>query len=303
MLLTIERALLSIDSRFRQMPVWSLGLLLVMLYSILFFVSPFVWPDASEFLRSKFYNTTFLMYVGVGIVAQLIDGALGMAYGVSASSFLMATGVSPAVASASVHVSEVFTTGASALSHVALKNIKKDLFRRMVMPGVLGAALGAYVLTSFNGDIVKPFVSAYLLLMGLLILRKVFYPPPPHVGEVKRVGWLALLGAFLDSVGGGGWGPVVNSTLLGKGGLAPRYIIGTVNTVEFFVTLTSAGVFTLFLGIDNFTVIGGLITGGVIAAPFGAVLIGKMKPKVLMTMVGILIILLSLRTLVKYIPL
>jgi uncharacterized membrane protein YfcA len=242
------------------------------------------------------------MYIGVGVAAQLIDGALGMAYGVSASSFLMATGVSPAVASASVHISEVFTTGASALSHVALKNIKKELFGRMVIPGVLGAALGAYVLTSFNGDIVKPFVSAYLLVMGLLILRKVFYPPAPHVGKIKRVGWLALLGAFLDSVGGGGWGPVVNSTLLGKGGLAPRYIIGTVNTVEFFVTFASAGVFTLFLGIDNFTVIGGLITGGVIAAPFGAVLVGKIKPNVLMVMVGLLIIFLSLQTLVKYIP-
>lgn len=134
------------------------------------------------------------------------------------------------------------------------------------------------------------------------MLRKVFVTSKHLGAEFKRPGWLALVGGFLDSIGGGGWGPVVNSTLLGSGGLAPKYTIGTVNTVEFFVTFASAGVFTLFLGIDSFTVIGGLIVGGVIAAPFGAVLVGRIKPRTLMLMVGLLIIFLSLRNLIKYIP-
>lgn len=298
----MEKVLFTIDNRFRQLPAWSLGAFVAVVYLFLFLFSPSIWPKASEFIFLNFYNTTFLTYVGVGIGAQLIDGALGMAYGISASSFLMATGVSPAVASASVHVSEVFTTGASALSHITLKNVKADLFKKMVLPGVLGAVLGAYVLTSVNGDAIKPFVSSYLLVMGVVVLRKVFVTSKHLGAEFKRPGWLALIGGFLDSIGGGGWGPVVNSTLLGSGGLAPKYTIGTVNTVEFFVTLASAGVFTLFLGIDSFTVIGGLIVGGVIAAPFGAVLVGKIKPRTLMLMVGLLIIFLSLRNLVKYSP-
>lgn len=295
------RGIVKLNLRLQQVPAWAWLVVILAMYGLVFFFSPYVWPDASKFIADNFYNRTFLIYVGVGIGAQLIDGALGMAYGVSASSFLMATGVSPAVASASVHVSEVFTTGASAISHFRMKNVKADLFKKMVLPGMIGAAVGAYVLTAIDGNVVKPFVSAYLLIMGIVIIRKAYFPPQQS-STVKRLGILALIGGFLDSIGGGGWGPVVNSTLLGTGKLEPKYTIGTVNTIEFFVTSASAGIFTLFMGIQNFTVIGGLVVGGVVAAPLGAILVGKIKPKTLMLMVGILVIFLSLRTLVKYLP-
>jgi uncharacterized protein len=297
----MTRSLLRLNIKLQQLPAWVWVVVILGVYGIVFFFSPYVWPDASTFLADNFYNRTFLIYVGVGIGAQLIDGALGMAYGVSASSFLMATGVTPAVASASVHVSEVFTTGASALSHFRMKNVKGELFKKMVLPGMLGAGIGAYVLTNIDGNIVKPFVSAYLLVMGVIIIRKAF-ALNRQPGKIQHIGILALIGGFLDSIGGGGWGPVVNSTLLGTGGHEPKHTIGTVNTVEFFVTSASAGIFTLFMGMQNFTVIGGLVVGGVVAAPVGAVLVGKIRPKVLMIMVGALVIFLSLRTLVKYVP-
>jgi len=250
---------------------------------------------------TQIFTPELLTYILVGIGAQLIDGALGMAYGVSSTTFLMSVGVSPAAASAAVHVSEVFTTGASGLSHLGFKNINKKLFRAMVIPGVLGAMLGAYVLTSINGDFVKPFVSLYLLIMGVVIIRKALRTIIAKE-KVSRVGLLALTGGFLDSIGGGGWGPVVTSTLLSKG-RSPKYTIGTVNATEFFVTFASAGVFTWFLGLQNISVIAGLVLGGIIAAPFGALLVGKIKPKPLMIAVGVLIILLSLRNLIKFLPL
>lgn len=249
----------------------------------------------------KFFTVELLTYVLVGIGAQLIDGALGMAYGVSSTTFLMSVGVTPAAASAAVHVSEVFTTAVSGLSHFRFKNINKRLFRAMVVPGVLGAMLGAYILTNINGDYIKPFVSVYLLVMGVVIIRKALRSVIAKE-KVQRVGLLALAGGFLDSMGGGGWGPVVTSTLLSKG-RSPQYTIGTVNATEFFVTFASAGVFTWFMGLQNVSVIAGLVIGGVIAAPFGALLVGKVKPKTLMIAVGLLIVFLSLRNLVKFLPL
>ncbi len=265
--------------------------------ALVYFVASNSFPVAFE----KFFTVELLTYVLVGIGAQLIDGALGMAYGVSSTTFLMSVGVTPAAASAAVHVSEVFTTAVSGLSHFRFKNINKRLFRAMVIPGVLGAMLGAYILTNINGDYIKPFVSVYLLVMGVVIIRKALRSVIAKE-KVQRVGLLALAGGFLDSIGGGGWGPVVTSTLLSKG-RSPQYTIGTVNATEFFVTFASAGVFTWFMGLQNISVIAGLVIGGVIAAPFGALLVGKIKPKTLMIAVGVLIVFLSVRNLIKFFPL
>lgn len=271
--------------------------LLLLVYLIIYLASSY----SIEHVFAKFSTPEFFTYMLVGICAQLIDGALGMAYGVSASTFLMSVGVSPAAASAAVHISEVFTTAVSGISHFRFKNVNKKLFRAMVIPGVLGAVVGAYLLTAVNGDYIKPVVSLYLLIMGIAILRKALRKVIPRE-KFKHVGLLALAGGFLDSIGGGGWGPVVTSTLLGKG-RSPQYTIGTVNATEFFVTFASAGVFTLFMGVQNISVIAGLIIGGIIAAPFGALVVGKISPKKLMIAVGVLIILLSLRNLIKFLPL
>lgn len=239
----------------------------------------------------------FALYVIVGFAAQLVDGALGMAYGVTASTLLLGFGVPPAVSSATVHAAECFTTGVSAVSHHAFGNIDRKLFRRLLLPGMLGAGLGAWLLTNIDGEALKPWVAGYLLLMGVIILFKTFRELVPR--EVtSHVSTVGFIGAFLDAIGGGGWGPIVASNLIARGHEL-RLTVGSVNAVEFFVTLTASAVFLLSLGTQHLGVVLGLALGGVIAAPMGAWLVRYIKPRVLMPVVGLLIITLSVRTLYK----
>jgi uncharacterized membrane protein YfcA len=239
----------------------------------------------------------FIFYAVAGFIAQLIDGALGMAYGVTATSLLLTAGVPPVAASATVHAAECFTTGASALSHKAFGNISKTLFRRLLLPGVVGAMLGAYVLTVLPGEKLKPFIAGYLLVMGIIILVKAFRVFPPR--EVTtHVTPLAFCGALLDAIGGGGWGPIVGSNLIVRGNDV-RETIGSVNAVEFFVTLASSIVFVAMLGTSNWRIILALGLGGVLAAPLGAWLCRRLPVKPFMMLVGALIMLLSVRTLYK----
>lgn len=241
-----------------------------------------------------------LVYIIVGFVAQMIDGALGMAYGVSSTTFLMSVGVAPAIASASVHVAEVFTTAVSGLSHLKLGNVNHSLFKRLVIPGVVGGALGAYVLTSIPNHILKPLVSIYLLGMGVRILIKAF-KEQQELNPREAGGWLIPLGAvggFFDAIGGGGWGPIVTTTLVATGE-TPRLTIGSVSLSEFFVTLAESATFILVLGsqlMEHWQIISGLLIGGVLAAPLAAYMCKKLSPKVLMIVIGVVIILLSLRT-------
>lgn len=234
-----------------------------------------------------------LLFTLVGFVAQMIDGALGMAYGVSATTFLMAFGIEPAVASASVHTAEVVTTGISGISHFRLGNTEKELMKRLVLPGMIGAVLGAYVLTAVPASVIKPFVSLYLLIMGALILYKAFREISPQVVR-SRLTPLGLVGGFLDAAGGGGWGPIVTSTLVARGH-DPRFAIGSVNATEFFVTLAQTITFVIAIGLTNWQAIFGLALGGAIAAPLAAVLTKRIKVRTLMIMVGLIIVGLSLR--------
>ncbi|WP_187261266.1 sulfite exporter TauE/SafE family protein [Pontibacter beigongshangensis] len=244
------------------------------------------------------FDNSFFLFVAAGFLAQIIDGALGMAYGVSCSSLLLYFGVSPAVASASVHTAEVFTTGVSGLSHLFMKNVNKKLFLKIVIPGVIGAVLGAWLISDIlDGGAVKPYISGYLLLMGVLLLIKSYKTLKPKE-EVKQVSLLGLTGGFCDAIGGGGWGPIVTSNLIFQG-RTPNETVGTVNTAEFFVAFFSTGVFLFFVGIDSWQIILGLITGGVVAAPLGAMMAKKVKPKALMRMVGILVIAISGFTIYK----
>ncbi len=243
-------------------------------------------------------NNDFFFYTLVGLAAQLVDGTLGMAYGITSTSSLLALGVPPAVSSASVHVAEMFTTGASAISHYRFGNINKKLLKSLVIPGVLGAIAGAYILSDFiNGDFIKPYISAYMIILGIVIIRKALQKNIVKK-KTKNINILAAFGGFIDSVGGGGWGPVVTSTLLGKG-RDPRYTIGSVNAAEFAVSFASGITFIIFQGINNWQVVAGLIIGGVIASPFGAFLVNKVRRRPLMILVGTVVILLSLRTILK----
>ncbi len=245
-------------------------------------------------------DLSIFLYILVGFIAQMIDGALGMAYGVSSNTFLLSIGVPPAAASASVHMAEVVTTGVSGLSHWKLGNIDWKLVKRLLVPGVLGGIAGAYLLTSIDGDIIKPYISGYLLVMGAIILVKaVRYEAKKHNGvHTARVSVLGVIGGFFDAIGGGGWGPIVTTTLVARGKDA-RMTIGSVNFSEFFVTLAESVTFVLtisFLG--YWQVILGLLIGGVIAAPLAAVLAKKLPTKALMFIVGSLIVGLSIRTLI-----
>ena len=234
-----------------------------------------------------------LPFIGVGFAAQLVDGALGMAFGVICNTLLVGVmGVPPAVASQRVHLVECFTTATSGLSHLLHGNVDKRLFFSLLIPGMVGGILGAYVLTSLDAAVVKPFVLLYLTGIGVYILaRGIFYPP--KIKEAKLIAPLGLIGGFLDAVGGGGWGPVVTSNLLIQGA-DPRKVVGTVNVVEFFLTITVSAAFIYHLGLAD--VAGatlGLLNGGLAAAPIGAWAAKHFPPKQMLILVGIVLTLTS----------
>ena len=236
--------------------------------------------------ESLFADPTLLLtFVLIGFAAQMVDGALGMAFGVISSTLLITIGVPPAAASAGVHTAETFTTAVSGISHVAHRNVDWRLFFRIVIPGVVGGVTGAYLLTQVSADAAKPLVLAYLTALGFYL----FYRGVMHRHTEKQpkiVSPLGLAGGFLDAAGGGGWGPIVTSNLLVQGS-NPRKTIGTVNTAEFFLTVTISLTFIAALGWEAFTIATlGLLIGGVAAAPFGAWIAKRVNPDLLLTFVG-----------------
>ena len=226
-------------------------------------------------------------FILIGFAAQMVDGALGMAFGVITNTLMVGLlGVPPALASQRVHLVECFTTATSGISHLLSGNIDKALFFRLLITGIIGGLIGSYVLASIDGDTIKPFVLLYLAGIGLwLLVRGLLYPP--KLRQARYVAPLGLVGGLLDSAGGGGWGPVVTSNLLVQGA-EPRKVVGTVNSVEFFLTLSISASFAYHLGISH--IAGptlGLIIGGIAAAPFGALAAKHFSPKLMLILVGI----------------
>ena len=247
----------------------------------------------SMFGLFEFDLNALLPFIAIGFAAQMVDGALGMAFGTISSTLLVSIGVPPAAASAGVHTVETFTTGVSGISHVAHGNVDWKLFARIVIPGVIGGVLGAYVLTAIPAETARPLVLAYLASMGVYLLWR-GARHKHREREPRFVEPLGLVGGFLDAAGGGGWGPVVTSNLLVQGG-SPRKVIGTVNTAEFFLTVTISGTFIVALGLEAFTTATvGLLIGGVVAAPFGALVAKRVVPDTLLTLVGTVLTLTSL---------
>lgn len=238
--------------------------------------------------------TAVLPFIAIGFAAQMIDGALGMAFGVISNTLLVSVmGIAPARASAGVHLVETFTTAASGISHVLHKNVDWKLFAKLVIPGMIGGVLGAYVLTNIHADVARPYVMGYLTCIGLYLLWRAWDLPHEHK-QPKVIAPLGLVGGFLDAAGGGGWGPVVTSNLLIQGS-APRTTIGTVNTAEFFLTTVVSIAFITQLGFAAFTTVTiGLLIGGLLAAPFGAYLAKRVEARTLMTMVGAVLTITSL---------
>jgi uncharacterized membrane protein YfcA len=239
----------------------------------------------------------FIEILLIGFAAQMVDGAMGMAYGLTASSCLMSLGMPPVTVSATVHLAETFTTGASAYSHHRMGNVDREMFMKLLIPGVVGAATGAYLLASLPGEQLRPWVAGYILVMGLVVFGKAFTQIPP-VKVATRLRSLGFFGALIDAMGGGGWGPIVTSTLLARGGEV-RHTVGTINAVEFFVTATASVVFLLSAGAGYWTYVIPLALGGLLAAPFGAWACKRIPHKPMLAVVGILIMLISARTLWK----
>jgi uncharacterized protein len=240
-------------------------------------------------------------FIAIGFAAQLVDGALGMAFGVICSTLLVSVmGVPPARASAGVHFVEMFTTGASGISHILHKNVDWKLFARIAIPGVIGGALGAKALSYLHPEQARPLVMVYLAAIGVYLLYKAIDYAHEHKPRDPKVTVpLGLIGGFLDASGGGGWGPVVTSNLLLQGS-DPRKTIGTVNTAEFFITTVVTIVFAATIGFEAFTIVtGGLLIGGLMAAPLGALIAKRIQPRTLLFAVSIVLIATSLFSLYK----
>jgi uncharacterized protein len=230
-----------------------------------------------------------LVFFGIGFFAQLIDGALGMAFGAISTTALLSFGLSPLHASAIVHTAEVATTGASAAAHLVHKNLTRKLVVELTLAGSLGAIIGAYVLSHVDGQTIRLFVAAYLLLIGFSILLRALRAPPQCDTPPAFATPLGIIGGFLDAIGGGGWGAIVTSTLLGSGH-SPRMIIGSVNIAEFAVTIAAATTFFIEIGLVPLNALLGLVAGGVLAAPFGAYVAKHVPARPLSAAVGLLVL-------------
>lgn len=289
--------------KYKQAKYWSLYFLsaiaLMVVGHILFSYIPL--SQIGGYVGEAFgsIDKTILIFVLGGFIAQMVDGALGMAYGATATTFLLSSGLPPVSAVASVKASEIFTTGASGISHLRFKNVNTKLFRNLLLPGILGAIIGAYVLSSLENfsAYIRPLVAVYTLILGAVIILKALRKVNQK-RKVKRVGRLAFIGGLLDSVGGGGWGPIVSSTLIARG-RSWRYTVGSVNLAEFFITLASSITFFTVIGLEHWYVIIGLIIGGLIAAPFAAYLTSKIPVRGGLILVGVVVIVVSLRIIYK----
>jgi uncharacterized membrane protein YfcA len=259
----------------------------------------FTWQQAWHVLSN---SGTFYTFVAVGFGAQLIDGMLGMGYGVVSAIALMSLGLNPVSVSASIHTAEIFASGASGYNHYRFGNVNKRLFKALLLPGIAGSVSGALLLSYFGeqyANYIKPLLAAYLLILGVRIISKAIRKQHERRRKIKYAGWLAGAGGFLDSFGGGGWGPLVTSTLIANG-RTPNYVIGTVSLVEFFVTFASALTFFSILGLSHWQIVLGLIVGGVTAAPLAARLAGRIPTRFMFIGVGLMVIFWSLWALQNY---
>lgn len=298
----VEKDNLGTEKKWRKIATYSLAAFALMLIGHFFFsYLPFreIADDTAAWYRTL--DPNFHWMILAGFLAQMVDGATSMGYGVTSSIVLQSANVSPAAISAGIHTAEMFTSGASGYSHYKFGNVNKKLFKALVIPGVIGAVLGALLLVWFDDTHIKylrPVMAVYTLLLGIRIFSNAFRNIGKNKKKFKRYGWLAGAGGFLDSFGGGGWGPLVTSTLITKG-RTPRYVVGSVSLTEFFVTLASAFTFFTLIGVQNWQIIMALVAGGVIAAPIAARLAGKLPKKASFILLGMVVTFWSIRILYK----
>ena len=289
------------ERRWKKIATYTLiAFALMLIGHFIFSYLPFqeIANDAASFYGSLDKN--FEWMVLAGFLAQLVDGATSMGYGVTSAIVLMSANVSPAAISGSIHTAEMFASGASGYSHYKFGNVNKKLFKALLIPGIIGAVLGAVLLVKFGEThirYIRPIMAAYTLFLGVKIFITAFRNIQAKK-KFKRYGWLAGAGGFLDSFGGGGWGPIVTSTLITKG-RTPRYVVGSVSLTEFFVTLASAFTFFTLIGVQHWQVILALVIGGLAAAPIAAKLSGKLPRRASFILLGLIVVIWSIRILVR----
>lgn len=303
--LTLPKEKKSVSKRIALAALYSLSVIVLMIigHLVLSYVPLQDIKDLGHAITNNL-DANFALYVAGGFVAQMIDGALGMAYGVSVTSFLLSLGlpaITPAVASASMHASEIFTTGSSSLVYMRFKNVNIKLFKKLLWPGIIGATLGAISVSLLSKDNfvwIKPLVSFYTLILGTLIIVRALNIQLRSKEKIRKIFPVALFGGYLDSVGGGGWGPIVTTSLV-AGGRHLRYSIGSSHLAKFFVALVSTITFFLIIGLSHWQIIFGLVIGGMVAAPFSIYLSNKIPTKKGLILVGIMVIIISLKTIIQ----
>lgn len=258
--------------------------------------------EIQKFLGKDHY--IFYKMLVVGFVAEIVAGSMGMGYGVICTTLLLMMNVAPPVVSASIHSAESFTSAAGSFSHFKLKNINKKLVKALAPPAIIGAIIGACALTYFGENyahIVKPIISVYTLYLGINILRNAFKKKEKKQKKEKsgtKLSVLGLVGGFIDSFAGGGWGPLVTGTLM-KDGRTPRYVVGSSTFSKFLLTVTSAATFLFTLGVQHWNIVLGLLIGGVVTAPFSAMLTAKLPVKKMFVAIGVLVIVMSCISIAK----
>ena len=250
--------------------------------------------------KTSFNNDLFFWALLFGAVAALIDGSLGMAYGVTGTAFLLGYGISPVKAVAYIHIAEIFVSGSSGLNHWKIGNIDTKLFKKLLIPGIIGAILGALIIAKVKISYLSIVISIYLLFMGIFLIAKAYSKIKLQFKQKNSVVIpLAVTGGFVDGAGGGGWGPVVTTSLLG-GKMEPKKVIGTVNASEFFINLASAVSLLFLVKVTDWEALAGLIIGGFLVAPYAARVTSKMSVKMILTFVGVLITVISLRKIFNF---
>jgi len=288
-------------NRWRRIATYSLLAFAFMLIGyFIFSYLPLQQMASDSYKWYKTLDRAFPIMVLAGFLAQMVDGALGMGYGVTSATILLSAGVNPAVISGSIHTAEMFASGASGYTHYRFGNVNKKLFKALLIPGILGAIGGAILLVIMGnkyGNYIRPVIAGYTLILGVKFILNAFRDKRPPK-KFKRYRLLAGVGGFFDSFGGGGWGPIVTSTLINSG-RSHKYAVGTVSLTEFFVTLASAFTFFTMIGVSHWQTILALVIGGLVAAPLAAKLAGKLPKKTSYLLLGILVIIWSIRILIK----
>lgn len=298
-------SLLVADQKSRAMKLsfkWLVWITIVLSIGVVTAVFWHKEPQFQSFLINL--NPIFYWFLLGGFIFAMIDGAIGMSYGVTSTSFSLAMGIPPASASMAVHLSEILSNGIAGWMHYRMGNVNWKLFRLLIIPGILGAVTGAYLLSSLEhySQYTKPLVSVYTLILGGVILSKAYKAKGPKLAKdkIKKISLLGLFGGFIDAVGGGGWGSIVLSSLI-AGGRNPRFSLGTVKITRFFIASMSSLTFLTMLNGAHWEAVAGLVIGSALAAPIAARVSNKISVKTIMVAVGIIVILVSLRSIVGFI--